>query len=249
MTVKIENKDFWEKQDIIKTQEVVESAADYEVYLFDQANKNAEDSAPVQKIKIFGCGTGREVKAIAEFFKPKKIVASDISENMISKCQVNLKTWGMDSIAETHVGNAKDFKGEKGSFDLVTIMNSMLTYVPLRNDRIAIFKNSYDLLKPKGTIIGTVHHQVGSPAKTYYFKMRKMFSFILGEKVGNRNTGFNGFKVPGYYYDKDTLIKDLQAVGFSQVKVLSLEKYYKSVGKFYDRKKGYNNLMFLAIKN
>ncbi len=168
---------------------------------------------------------------------------------MISKCQVNLKTWGIEAITQTHVGDAKDFREGVGSFDLVTIMNSMMTYVPVKKDRITIFKNSFDLLRPKGTLIGTVHHQVGSPAKTYYFKLRKMFSFILGEKVGNRNTGFNGFKVPGYYYDKATLIADIKSVGFNHVEVLSLEEYYKSIGKYYNTKKGYNNLIFLARKD
>ena len=245
---KIENKDFWEKEDIIKTQETVESAADYEYFLFEKVKENIKEPKKVESIKIFGCGTGREVKALADFFLPEKIVASDISENMISKCQTNLIHWGIDKITETWVGNAKDYKPAGTSFGLVTILNSMLTYVPEKKDRIQIFKNSFSVLKPGGTLIGTVHHQVGSPAKTYYFKMRKVFSIFLGEKVGNRNTGFNGFKVPGYYYDKATLTADISSVGFEGVQVWSLEEYYQSIGKNYDSKRGYNNLIFVARK-
>jgi SAM-dependent methyltransferase len=245
---KIENKDFWEKEEIIKTQETVESAADYEYFLFDKVKENPKKKNTVDSVKIFGCGTGREVKAIADYFSPEKIVASDISENMISKCQVNLKTWKIDQITETVVINAADYKPTGVSFDLVTILNSMLTYVPLRKDRIQIFKNSYSILNPDGILIGTVHHQVGSPAKTNYFRLRKLFSFFLGEKVGNRNTGFNGFKVPGYYYDKATLISDIRSVGFSDIEVWSLEDFYRLKGKAYDAKKGYNNLIFIARK-
>jgi hypothetical protein len=103
-------------------------------------------------------------------------------------------------------------------------------------------------LKPKAIIIGTVHNQVGATAKTYYFKFRGLFSFVLGEKVGNRNTGFNGYKVPGYYYSKKGLINDLMTAGFKDVEVYSLEEYYALYGKKYNRKTGYNNLIFIATK-
>lgn len=245
---KIENKDFWEKEEIIKTQETYVTAADYETFLFEKAKEKSTPSRSIFSIKIFGCGTGREVKAIADFFEPKEIIASDISENMILKCQKNLKEWGIDQITKTKTSNATEFKSPENHFDLVTILNSMLTYVPLKKDRIQIFKNSFSVLQKNGVLIGTVHHQVGSPSKTLYFKVRKMFSFILGDKVGNRNTGFNGFKVPGYYYDRDTLIKDIKSVGFSNVQVWSLQEYYQSIGKFYNAKTGYNNLIFIAQK-
>lgn len=244
--MKIENKDFWEKDTIIKTQEVLKQASDFEMFMFEKA-KNRYQSK-VDGIKIFGCGTGREIESIADFYKPSRIVASDISENMISKCQENLKLWNIDSITETVVDDATQYNKEIEAFDLVTILNSMLTYVPLRKNRLTIFKNSFQILKPKATLIGTVHNQVGSPAKTYYFKLRNLFSFILGERAGNRNTGFNGFKVPGYYYNKKGLIKDLKLSGFENIEVYSLEEYYKLHNAVYNRKTGYNNLIFIATK-
>jgi hypothetical protein len=54
--------------------------------------------------------------------------------------------------------------------------------------------------------------------------------------------------VPGYYYNKKGLIQDLIEVGFTAVEVYSLEEYYILHGKKYDRKKGYNNLIFMATK-
>ena len=175
---KIANKDFWEKEEIIKTQEVVESAADYEYFLFEKANSKKSENQKITKIKIFGCGTGREIKAIYDFFKPTTIFASDISENMIKKCQNNLMTWGIDGITNLSTMNAVEFRHSEVKFDLVTILNSMMTYVPVKKDRIKIFENSYSILAPKGILIGTVHNQTGTISKTLYFKVKKMFSFI-----------------------------------------------------------------------
>lgn len=246
--MKIENKDFWEKQDIIATQEVLIKASDFEMFMFENAKVRNQDNGKIEAIKIFGCGTGREIESIAEFFKPSRIVASDISQNMIAKCNENLKLWNIDTITETIVINATDYNKKANMFDLVTILNSMLTYVPNRTDRLKIFENSFQILKPNATLIGTVHNQVGTPTKTYYFKLRNLFSFVFGDKVGNRNTGFNGFKVPGYYYSKKGLIKDLKQIGFTSIEVFSLEEFYALNGNVYNRKKGYNNLIFIATK-
>ncbi len=247
--MKIENKDFWEKEAIIATQEKLKKAADFELFMFENAAKRYQPIGVIQAVKIFGCGTGRETESIAEFYNPTKIVVSDISENMILKCIENLKRWKLDSITETVVGDAKDYNKVSEVFDLVTLLNSMMTYVPLRKDRLTIFRNAYQILKPSGVVIGTVHNQVGTPAKTLYFKIKSLFSFILGEKVGNRNTGFNGFKVSGYYYDKRTLINDLLSSGFKNVEVYSLEEYYHLKDISYNRKTGYNNLLFVASKS
>ncbi|WP_298391984.1 methyltransferase domain-containing protein [Flavobacterium sp.] len=246
--MKIENKDFWEKEHIIETQEVLKKASDFETYLLNQAQERFSKFGKIKNIKVFGCGTGREVESIAEVYQPDFILASDISENMIAKCNENLQLWGLSGITKTAVANAVAFTEPKNTFEVVTIFNSMLTYVPNRNDRMAIFNNSLHLLKDNGLLIGTVHNQVGAPLKTLYFQIRSLFSFVLGPRVGNRNTGFNGFSVPGYYYAKKQLLKDLTASGFSAVEVLSLEEFYQQQGKSYDRKKGYNNLIFIATK-
>lgn len=245
--MKIENKDFWEKDDIIATQRL-KKIADFEHYMLEKAKKLYSGLGVITNIKIFGCGSGREIESIADFYKPTRIVASDISENMIVKCNENLKVWNIDAITETVAINATEYNKVSNSFELVTILNSMMTYVPERKDRMAIYKNSFQILKPKGIIIGTVHNQEGVFAKTMYFKVRNLFSFILGEKVGNRTTGFNGFEVPGYYYSKKGLIKDLNEAGFENIEVNSLDEFYAMHNIVYDRKKGYNNLIFIATK-
>ncbi len=245
--MKIENKDFWEKDDIIATQRL-KKVADFEHYMLETAKKLYSSFGAISNIKIFGCGSGREIESIADFYKPTRIVASDISENMIAKCNENLKLWNIDAITETLAINATEYNKVSNSFELVTILNSMMTYVPEKKDRMAIYSNSFQILKNKGVIIGTVHNQEGVFVKTLYFKIRNLFSFILGEKVGNRTTGFNGFKVPGYYYSKNGLIKDLKEVGFEKIEVNSLDEFYAKNNIVYDRKKGYNNLIFIATK-
>lgn len=247
--MKLENKDFWEKDTIIITQDRENTvSADFETFMFEQAQIRQNEIRDIENINIFGCGTGREVNEAAKFFNPKKIVASDIAQNMIAKCNYNLKLWNIESVTQTVVGNAKDIDLEPESFELVIIFNSMMTYVPLKLDRLAIFKKSNLILKSNAVIIGTVHHQLGTLSKTVYFKLRNLFSVFLGDKVGNRTTGFNGFKVPGYYYSKKDLFKDLNLSGFSNVEIYSLEEFYKKFGASYNRKTGYNNLIFIASK-
>ncbi|SHG58511.1 class I SAM-dependent methyltransferase [Flavobacterium johnsoniae] len=246
--MKIENKNFWEKKEVIATQEVVVSISNFEQFMFENAKNRYSSFGQIKDIKVFGCGTGRELKGIASYFEPSEIMASDISENMIGKCKENLKTWNIDDLVVTVVGDAKDYNKVNNKFQLVTILNSMLTYVPVKKDRLTIFKNAHQILVPDGVIIGTVHNQVGTMPKTVYFKLRNLFSFFLGEKTGNRDTGFKGFKVAGYYYTKKGLISDLKQTGFRDIEVYSIEDYYALDGRKYDRSKGYNNLIFVASK-
>lgn len=245
--MKIENKEFWENEKVIATQGL-KKTLDFENYMLNKASNGYSKYGKIQSIKIFGCGTGREIESIAEIFSPNRIVASDIASNMIAKCNENLKLWKIDDITETLVGDAVAYDQIQNEFDLVTIFNSMMTYIPERTNRLKIFRNSLQILKYNGFVVGTVHNQVGTPLKTIYFSFRNLFSFILKDKVGNRNTGHNGFEVQGYYYTKNGLTKDLIEAGFKNVEVYSLEEYYHSIGQKYNRKKSYNNLIFIAQK-
>ena len=245
--MQIENKEFWEIGDVIEVQDRNKAASNHELFLFEKAKLLFASIDAVNTIKIFGCGTGREINQIANFFNPNKIIASDISNNMIEKCNKNLTEWKINEITETKVINAKDYKSDS-IFDLVTILNSMLTYVSEKKDRTQIFNNAYQILKKNGVIIGTVHNQEGTFLKTMYFKIKNLFSFYYGDKVGNRMTGYNGYKVEGYYYAKKVLFQDLQNASFKNIEIYSLDEYHQLIDIKYDRKKGYNNLIFVAQK-
>lgn len=246
--MELDNKDFWEKSTVVVSQDKMKKSSDFEVFMFQNAKERYQNIGPIQSIKIFGCGTGREIESIAEYFNPTQMVASDIAENMIAKCDENLRMWNLDSITETLVIDAKEYDKVADEFDLVTILNSMMTYVTDRYNRITIFKNARQILKPNGVVIGTVHNQEGTFLKSTFFKLRNLLSFYYGDAAGIRSTGFHGFKLKAYYYQKKELQKDIESAGFKNIKIYSLEEYYAMQNIKYDRSKGYNNLIFIAQK-
>jgi len=246
--MQLENKEFWEKGNVVDSQDIIKNASDFELFMMEKAKHLYVDFGTIKKVKIFGCGTGREIQSIAQFYEPAQIIASDISQNMIDKCNENLMHWNINASIETLAIDAKDYNKESNTFDLVTFFNSMLTYVILRKDRITIFKNAYQILKTNGVVVGTVHNQEGTFFKTLFFKIRTIFSFFYGENVGVRQIKFHGYKLKGYYYTKEELRKDMQMANFKNVEIYSLEEYHLLKNSKYDRKKGYNNLIFIAQK-
>jgi SAM-dependent methyltransferase len=244
----LDNKDFWEKNSVVLSQDIKKQIFDFELFMFQKAKEIHQKFGTIQNIKIFGCGTGREIESIAEYFNPTKIVASDISQNMIEKCNENLKNWSLSSTTQTIAIDAKEYNKVSNEFELVTLLNSMLTYVIDRNDRITIFKNVAQILRPNGIVIGTVHNQEGTILKSTFFKLRNLFSFYYGDRAGIRSTGFRGFKLKAFYYKKKGLHHDILVAGFKNIEIYSLEEYFALQNIKYDRKKGYNNLIFIAQK-
>ncbi|HEX8269175.1 MAG TPA: class I SAM-dependent methyltransferase [Flavobacterium sp.] len=248
--MKVTNKDFWEFDEVIGTQDRSNpKSSDYEVYLYNKAAERFANRQTALRAKIFGCGTGREIPEVLKYTKCKTAVASDISANMIKKCRENLELWNISDKVETVVSDAAAYKAPDGSFDLTTIMNSMLTYVVEKKDRYQIFRNCFNLLADNGVILGVVHHQKGAPLKTLYFMLRRIFSPFLSKEVGFRNTGFKGYQVEGYYFSEKDLFNHLNENGFKNIEILSLAEYYKRKNFKYDRLKGYNNLIFFATKS
>ena len=246
--MQVENKDFWEKDNVIISQDIAKKSSDFEIFMMEKAKEIYANFGSIKKIKIFGCGTGREIESIAEFYHPTQMVASDIAENMIIKCNENLKHWNLEACTETLTIDAKDYNKVSDEFDLVTFFNSMMTYVIAKKDRITIFKNAHKILKNNGVVVGTVHNQEGTFLKTSFFKFRNLFSFYYGENAGIRDINFHGFKLKGYYYTKKDLLNDLQLASFRNIEIYSLEEYNQLKNIKYNRKKGYNNLIFIAQK-
>ncbi len=248
--MKIENKDFWEIEKVIVTQDYkATKTSDYEAYLYEKtADLAALNHLPIKRAKIFGCGTAREIYGLFERLDLDECIGTDISENMIKKGKINVAAWKLESKVKLSVCDATQYKGTPNSFDLVTLMNSILTYVPVRKDRYTIFTTAHDILKPGGYLIGSVHNQVGKPLKTGFFYMRRLLKPFLKEEPGNRMTGFRGYEVKGYYFSKKQLQKHLIDAGFEIVEVLSLAEYYKRKQMPYNKFKGWNNLIFIAKK-
>lgn len=246
--MKVENKEFWESEKIIATQDKeIAYSNDYEVYLYEKAAKYLKTKTELSA-KIFGCGTGREIPEVITHIGVSKVVASDIAENMIKKCNENLKNWSLLDKVTTHVGNATEYNSNKVSFDVVTIMNNMMTYVIDKNDRNLIFKNAFEILNSHGCIIGVVHHQKGTPQKSLFFFFRRLFKPFLKHEVGYRLTGFKGLKFGGHYFSKKELEQHLKDSNFKNIEVISLSEFYRQKNVPYNRLKGYNNLLFFATK-
>lgn len=247
--MKIENKNFWEDENVIKTQDrAISSSSDYEVFLYLKALEHLKTKESQLTAKIFGCGTGREINELFKYLPIESAVATDISENMIKKCLQNLTNWKISQKVTTHVINATEYADKEMKFDVVLLMNSILTYVSRKESRYKIFKNSYDILNNEGCIIGVVHNQIGTPQKTLFFILRRILKPFIKNEVGNRTTGFKGFKVPGYYFSKKDLHRHLSDNGFQNIEILSLAEYYRQKNYNYNRLKGYNNLLFFATK-
>ncbi|MFH6994836.1 class I SAM-dependent methyltransferase [Flavobacterium sp. FlaQc-48] len=246
--MKVENKVFWENQDIIATQDQsVSSSANYEVFLYEKVVSYLKGKKKLSA-KVFGCGTGREIPEIIKHIGVGHVFASDIAENMIKKCNENLINWELTDVVITQVVDAAKFESKDYAFDVVTIMNNMLTYVTDKKQRNKIFKNSYEILNDKGCIIGVVHNQIGTPQKTGYFLMRRFLKPFLKNEVGYRLTGFKGLRFGGYYFTKKDLYRHLNDNNFKNIEIISLAEFSEKKGFAYDRLRGSNNLLFFATK-
>ena len=246
--MKVENKDFWESEKIIATQDKeVTYSNDYEIYLYKKVATNLKNKSNL-KAKIFGCGTGREIPEIITNIGVKKVVASDIAENMIKKCNENLLNWNLSNQVETLVGDATIYDSKGTTFDVVTVMNNMMTYVTNKDDRYKIFNTAFKILNPDGCFIGVVHNQMGTPQKSVYFLLRRLLKPFLSQEVGFRLTGFKGLKFGGYYFSKKELQQHLKDNNFKNIEVIALSEFYNNKNVPYNRLKGYNNLLFFASK-
>ncbi len=247
--MRVENKTYWEDEAVILTQDQINtSLTAFEEFLFEKAKiRFSKNNITVDNAIIYGCGTGRDINEVIKFFGNIKVSAYDISSNMIKKCLENIQLWKLSNI-ETTVCDVVKHPVAPSTYELSTILNSMLTYVPKRSERLQIFKNSYTTLIDNGVIIGVVHNQVGVIKKTMYFNLRRAFKIFLKEDVGHRYSGSIGYKVKSYYYTKKDLIKDLEESNFKDIEVYSIEEFYAKQGQKYDRSNGYNNLIFIAQK-
>ncbi len=248
--MKVENKDFWEREDVIQSQDKsIQNTSGYEKYLYEKARDYFSTvKIEINKAKVFGCGTGREINGILHTLNVGKIVATDIAENMISKAKIHMQNWGYQDKVTLKVCDATQFSDDKESYELVTLMSCMLTYVNKKEDRYTIFKTAHNILKPNGCLIGVVHNQIGTPQKTAFFMLRRLLKPFLKDEVGNRTAGFYGCDVPGYYFSRTDLHNHLADNGFKNIEIKSLSEYYKEINFKYNRLKGYNNLLFFATK-
>jgi ubiquinone/menaquinone biosynthesis C-methylase UbiE len=241
MAVKISNQEFWNLTDVIQSQDrATPELMYYEKYLLSQV-----PATRVRHVLVLGCGTGREIPGILSYYPQAHITAVDLSENMIKVCLENLKAWGISPLqVNCVVSSAEELQMPSQQFDVVVIFNNMITYVTPAASRAQLFRNTFQLLKPEGVLLGVAHHQRGGIRKTIYFLLQQLYGPIAGVEVGSRNGGFFGKSVPTFYYSNRGLRSDLEGASFIDVQVLSLADYAARNGASYNMLKGTNNLLF-----
>lgn len=90
-----------------------------------------------------GCGTGITTVEIAP--KVDRVLAIDISEEMMSQCQQKIESRGIQNV-ETKMMNIFDTSLEDNSFDVICVFN-VLNYMIDRED---VMIRIYNILKPGG---------------------------------------------------------------------------------------------------
>jgi len=202
----------------------------------------------VHNILCVGCGGGREVLPLHQTFENATIYANDIAEKMIEKAIANFKLWNIERSLKPLLGSIENIVFKEPVFQVITAFNNVLCFVTPRRNRNQVFKKFYDITTPNGVLIGMVHHVYGTPLKTLYFLLQRVISPFQKKEFGDRNAGKKEQKYFAHYYSRTELRELLEQAGYTQIEITSLAEFYKSKERKYNRLKGYNNLMFYAVK-
>lgn len=217
-----------------------------EVYLIEKAKTFLRE--PVTDILCVGVGGGREVLPLHNEFKTALIYANDIAAKMIEKAEKNFEQWDIASQTKTLVCPVSEIEIDVPAFQLITCFNNVSSFILPHKNREQSFKKMYELTTVNGVIIGMVHHIYSTPLRTVYFLFRWAVSPLLKSSYGDKKVGRTNQKYYAHYFSKKELNALLQNAGYAQVHILSLEAYYQLTGRKYNRRKGWNNLIFLGVK-
>ncbi len=244
----LENKDFWNEADVIQSQDKTVNPVlyPYERLMLEKLPFAAEAGL---RIQVLGCGTGREIPGIIEKFPNASIMASDIAEKMIDKCNENLKSWGLNnSQIDVKASSSEDLDEPSESSHLITTFTSTLTYILPVDNREKFFRNANRILKKDGYVVGVVHHRYGKLTKTLFFLIQLLYTWLPGFTPGDRLGGFFEKKVSTHYFTCNEVKGLLRKTGFNPILVTDLKGLFAMNGKSYNRRKGDNNIVFIGQK-
>jgi ubiquinone/menaquinone biosynthesis C-methylase UbiE len=167
---------------------------------------------------------------------------------MIENAIINFKKWGIDGVTKTMVCSAEDIPINQPTFQVITCFNNVANFFIPQAKRNSVFKKFYNITSEKGVLIGMVHNLFGTPQKTFFFLLQKLFAPFSKYELGDRVAGRKKQKYIAHYFSKKELMILLKNAGYRNIEILSLEQLYKLRGKKYNRLKGSNNLLFFAGK-
>jgi ubiquinone/menaquinone biosynthesis C-methylase UbiE len=103
----------------------------------------------VENCLEIGCGTGKNTALLLT--KAKKVVAVDLSEEMLAYAKQKIKSEQVEFI---HADIRDEWSFTKGQYDLVSF-SLVLEHI---EDLVEIFKKTYGLMKPNGLVyVGELH--------------------------------------------------------------------------------------------
>lgn len=244
------NEQFWTLPSSVKDQTYTEPHLRWsEQYLLDYAVRTLNDRfGEVGLVHVVGCGTGRELPAIRKACPAARIVASDISPDMLDACRAGLNEWTRPPNITLKCSPAHLLSPADGLADLVVTFNNMLTYVTPASEREITFDAFRRVLRPHGLLIGVVHHRWGRVSKSLGFLVQQVMN-TLGlsrQELGDRIGGPSGTSIRMHYFTAAELRKLLSGASFNPEKVISLAALSRENGRRYKTLSSSNNLLFIG---
>jgi ubiquinone/menaquinone biosynthesis C-methylase UbiE len=161
------------------------------------------------------CGNGRNIIDFHQKFK--KIIAIDLSSNLLKIIQKKLEEKGIDNIELIHT-NVGDITLEDNSVDNVIFIAS-LHNIKGRRNRIKSLKEIKRVLKKDGKALISVWSREQDKFRNY-FKDKKIGD---SEEFGDIEIYWkqHGLDVPRFYhlYSKEEFIEDLEQSGFKIIEI------------------------------
>ena len=178
-----------------------------EPYAIEIANRI--NGSLVQFALEIGCGTGRVTRHLRTIIPPaSKLVASDISEDMLSVAKEKLKDLEID----WQIIDAQQLPFDNNCMDLVVCSFGYM-FVP---DISKGFAEAYRVLKPGGMLIFSTWDkmELNGASDTY----RKIVKKLLGDSLPDL------YKLPFSMNDQTAIKRMLKETGFSKIAIESVDK-------------------------
>ena len=167
------------------------------------------DASLVQFALEIGCGTGRVTRHLRRIISSaSKLVASDISEDMLTVAKEKLKELDID----WQVIDAQQLPFDNNCIDLVVCSFGYM-FVP---DKLKAFAEAYRVLKPGGMLIFSTWDKLELNGASYAY--RKIVKKFLGDSLPD------SYKLPFSMNDQAAIKRMLKETGFSKIAIESVDK-------------------------
>jgi len=167
------------------------------------------DPSSVQVALEIACGTGRVTRHLYKVILPaSKLIASDISPDMLAVAKEKLKTLNID----WQIIDARELPFTDNSLDLIVCCFGYM-FVP---DRPKAYAEAYRALRPGGMLLFSTWDQLELNAASYIH--RKIVKKYLEEPLPEM------YNLPFSMNDDHEITESLQLAGFSEITVERVDK-------------------------